>query len=296
MNKVAIISTCAIEAEPGELLPVPGFVESQFSPLVYACFKQLAAAQGCRLGGNSAIVLGSCYGDTTTADLASRNLAAGQHHNALLFYQSVPSSITGYIAQEYGITGPISCISGYGGMMNLLIELASSMLCGEEVETAVLIQAELAGGDRVRATAVECGADADTSANTETTANAGDHAAASVDTAASAIAGIPISMQPDSRDRAAGLVLMDADQAQSLGCAAAYIEAVVIGCSTEEACIGQLMLDKSGACCTIGVPYQFQRQWKEVFARLAEPGLYDYLILVEPSAPGEWSGVLITLH
>jgi hypothetical protein len=74
------------------------------------------------------IVLVSLHGDTTTADLASRGLLQGKRRNPLLFYQSVPSSILGYVSAKYGITGPMITVSAGDGALDEGLRLASFML------------------------------------------------------------------------------------------------------------------------------------------------------------------------
>lgn len=123
--------------------PVPGFIESQFSPLVYAVVKQCLSARDAGDGAGTAIVLGSGLGDTTTADVASQNVVKGSVHNPLLFYQSVPTSILGYVARELGITGPLSCMAGGAGLCTRMLEMADLLLEDEALHQVVVVGLEL---------------------------------------------------------------------------------------------------------------------------------------------------------
>jgi hypothetical protein len=122
--------------------PVPGFIESQFNPLVYAVVKQCLSSWGPGEGAGTAIVLGSGLGDTTTADVASQNVAKGHVHNPLLFYQSVPTSILGYVTREFGITGPISCVAG-GELSTSMLEMADLLLEDEAIHQVLVLGLEL---------------------------------------------------------------------------------------------------------------------------------------------------------
>jgi hypothetical protein len=87
-------------------------------------------------------VLGSGLGDTTTADVASQNVAKGNVHNPLLFYQSVPTSILGYVSRELGITGPLSCVAG-GELSTSMLEMADLLLEDEDIHQVLVLGLEL---------------------------------------------------------------------------------------------------------------------------------------------------------
>jgi hypothetical protein len=137
--------------------PVPGFIESTFNPLVYHTVKSLlAGAAGAAATG---VVLGSELGDTTTSDVASQNLARGRIRNPLLFYQSIPSSILGYLSRELGITGRMSCVSS-GTLLADLLEMADLMLADPRTEQVAVIAIELAPNPRTEALLRDgCGSD-----------------------------------------------------------------------------------------------------------------------------------------
>lgn len=134
------------DAEPplaAELAPVPGFIESAFNPLVYRMIQTHMESGGIRRPEKLAIVLASAFGDTTTADSASRNLLAGQVHNPLLFYQSVPNSILGYASRQFGLTGQMTALAHQGDGLSALLELAALYSELPSVEQVLVIGVEL---------------------------------------------------------------------------------------------------------------------------------------------------------
>ncbi|TDB81874.1 beta-ketoacyl synthase N-terminal-like domain-containing protein [Micromonospora sp. KC721] len=153
------LDACLRERRPAHrqpaLLAVPGFLESSFNPLVREvarrCLERVAvrpAPESGTAGAATAIVLGSVLGDTTTADLASRQLAAGQPGNALLFYQSIPNSILGFVSREFGITGPISCVASTDRLAADLLATAALTLADDGIEQVLAIGVELAANPR----------------------------------------------------------------------------------------------------------------------------------------------------
>jgi hypothetical protein len=125
-----------------ELTAVPGFIESGFNPLVQQCFAPHFANGKVKDPRRLAVVLGSTFGDTTTADLASMNLLQGKIHNALLFYQSVPNSILGYLSREQNLTEMFTCFAGYGHTAYAGLSLAELYLGMDSVEQVLVIGVE----------------------------------------------------------------------------------------------------------------------------------------------------------
>ncbi|MCI0386304.1 ketosynthase [Streptomyces sp. CNQ085] len=139
----------------GGLPGVPGFIESRFNPLVKEVADRcIADAAPDGLGdsaGRTGVLLLTSFGDTTTTDLASRRLAAGQIHNPLLFYQSVPTSVLGLVTRDHNITGPICCLSVHEGSTPEAFETAELMLADDGIEQLLLIGVELAPSPRTTA-------------------------------------------------------------------------------------------------------------------------------------------------
>ncbi len=98
-----------------ELPPIAGFVESAFSPLVAAvadlCLRGFYGAPPARPaeGERTAIVLTSATGDLATAAAVAAAVQAGRRVPPLLFYQSNPNAVAGYVAARWGLSGPVVC-------------------------------------------------------------------------------------------------------------------------------------------------------------------------------------------
>lgn len=150
MTRVLTVASLGIDEPAVDLPGVPGFIESAFSPLVYGvacrCLRH-AAVDGAR----TAMVLGTVMGDTTTADLHSRRLAAGQVHNPLLFMQATANSVLGYLAAEFGVTGPALSISAAGDPVTPLLDTAELLLAEGEWDHVLVIGVELARAARAAA-------------------------------------------------------------------------------------------------------------------------------------------------
>jgi hypothetical protein len=149
----ALIDWCAVDAasrpEPRRPPPVPGFIESPFNPLVNLVLREAIGDRDVRR--DTGVLLGSVAGDGGTADLASRNLVTGRVRNPLLFYQSIPNSILGYVSREFGITGPMACVAGAGALYPDLLEMADLWLDRPGLRRVLVVDVELAGNPRSRA-------------------------------------------------------------------------------------------------------------------------------------------------
>ena len=137
----------------GPLPPVPGFAHSRFSPLVREAVRGCLGEPGAdalhgRPGDRTAVVLGTGFGDVTTHDLASERLANGLLPSPLLFYQAVPTAILGQLCHEYGITGPVTCVSALGDVAESVLPLAATLVAVEELAQALVIGVELAPSPR----------------------------------------------------------------------------------------------------------------------------------------------------
>lgn len=103
-------------ADAGDELPaVAGFVESAFSPLVAAvaelCLSSFFGSPPARSaqGERTAIVVASATGDLGTAITVAAAVRAGKRVPPLMFYQSNPNAVAGYIAARWGLSGPVAC-------------------------------------------------------------------------------------------------------------------------------------------------------------------------------------------
>ncbi|GAA2570271.1 hypothetical protein GCM10010304_05420 [Streptomyces roseoviolaceus] len=147
---------------------LPGFVESVFSPLAYEVVRQCLAerpdggtsrswgsprASEAESGGGSrtAVALAALMGDTTTADLASRRMAAGRVHNPLLFMQATPNSVLGHMSREFRITGQMFSLSTLDDALTELLAMADLLLEDPELDRVLVLGVELGGGERAAA-------------------------------------------------------------------------------------------------------------------------------------------------
>lgn len=114
-----------------EVPPLAGFIESAFSPL----FAEVAARALRRRrepeipGVVTAIVMVTALGDTTSATRVAAAVDAGERISPLLFFQSVPNAVAGYLAARWDLTGPVVCVSEMSaglGIAALLIDDADA--------------------------------------------------------------------------------------------------------------------------------------------------------------------------
>lgn len=147
-----MMTTVIASARINEDVPLPsvsGFITSRFNPLVNEVARRCLANVNDITGPGTLLLMGTVFGDTTTSDTASRNLVAGEVHNPLLFFQSVPTTILGYIAHEFGITGPIVCISASTNPAGTLRAMAELYLLDDEIRRVLMIEVELAVNARI---------------------------------------------------------------------------------------------------------------------------------------------------
>ena len=99
--------------------PLPGFVVSEFSPLVAAAADRcLAARHGSPpaddAGARTGIVLVSGNGDAAMAEHVAHAVDTGARIGPLLFFQAVPNSVAGHVAARWGLRGPVACLCPVG--------------------------------------------------------------------------------------------------------------------------------------------------------------------------------------
>jgi 3-oxoacyl-(acyl-carrier-protein) synthase len=132
-----LVTSAEVHAGP-ELPQLPGFMASDFAPLVYA------AVRGCLgdarsehqlkgVGNRVAMILGSQRFDTVTLELSVEHVNRGRV-NPILFYQVVPTAVLGQIARDYRLTGPVSCVAVAGDARVEVLELARLLLADRDAE------------------------------------------------------------------------------------------------------------------------------------------------------------------
>jgi hypothetical protein len=125
--------------------PLAGFVESTFSPLLAE-----VAARALRRRGEppasaavTAIVMVTTLGDVTSATHVAAAVDAGRRVLPLLFFQSVPNAVAGYLAARWHLTGPVVCVSGTSAGL----DLAALLIEDADADEVLVVRADLAVTD-----------------------------------------------------------------------------------------------------------------------------------------------------
>jgi len=131
-----------------QLPQLPGFMASDFAPLVYAAVRECVgdARPGHLLegvGDRTGLVLGSRRFDTTSLELSVEHVNRGRV-SPILFYQVLPTAVLGQIARDYRLTGPVSCVAVTGDARAEVLELARLTLADRDAEWVLALTVELA--------------------------------------------------------------------------------------------------------------------------------------------------------
>ncbi len=134
--------------------PLAGFIESTFSPLLAEVAGRALSRrdQPPAAGQVTAVVMVTTLGDVTTATRTAAAVDAGQRASPLLFFQSVPNAVAGYLAARWQLTGPVVCVSGtHAG-----VAAAALLIEDADADEALVVRVDLAvtDGDRDRAAAI----------------------------------------------------------------------------------------------------------------------------------------------
>ena len=133
--------------------PLAGFIESDFSPLVAEVAERILRGRDpSHRGKVTAIVIVTGLGDVTTATRVAAAVDAGRRVPPLLFFQSVPNSVAGYLAARWHLTGPVVCVSG----TTAGLAVAALLIDDSDADEALVIRVDLkvTDGDRDRAAAI----------------------------------------------------------------------------------------------------------------------------------------------
>jgi 3-oxoacyl-(acyl-carrier-protein) synthase len=130
------------DAADDEVPPLAGFIESAFSPLLAE-----VAARALRRrpepavpGVVTAIVIVTALGDLVSATRVAAAVDAGKRVSPLLFFQSVPNAIAGYLAARWDLTGPVVCVSG----MSAGLGIAALLIDDADADEALVVRIDLA--------------------------------------------------------------------------------------------------------------------------------------------------------
>ncbi len=132
-------------------------MSSSFSPLVAEladrCLQSYFGARPARpeLGGRTGVLLASTSGDVGTAAAVAAAVEAGRRVPPLLFFQSNPNAVVGYIAARWGLAGPVVCTMPADDTLADAHRSALLLLADGDADAVLVIVAEQApaadGGD-----------------------------------------------------------------------------------------------------------------------------------------------------
>jgi hypothetical protein len=124
-----------------EVPTLAGYIESTFSPLIAEVASRVLRQR--EPGHVTAIVIVTTRGDVTSATRVAAAVSAGKRVAPLLFYQSVPNSVAGYLAARWRLTGPVVCVSGIA----VGLDVAALLIADGDADDALIVQVDLAAGD-----------------------------------------------------------------------------------------------------------------------------------------------------
>ncbi|RZT78437.1 beta-ketoacyl synthase-like protein [Micromonospora violae] len=144
-------------AAPG----VPGFVHSDFAPVVVAvaqeCLRRAYGPAGVPAGVRTGIVLVSASGDLASAEHVRTTVEAGGRIGPLFFFQSVPNSVAGHVAARWNLRGPVVCLSPTGDPYTDGVAEADLLRDDGDADEVLLILIEQAPDGPTEAVAVLLG-------------------------------------------------------------------------------------------------------------------------------------------
>ena len=124
-----------------EVPPLAGFIESTFSPLLAEVAARVLRRRPDPKapGAVTAIVMVTALGDVTSATRVAAAVDAGKRVSPLLFFQSVPNAVAGYLAARWDLTGPVVCVSG----ISAGLDIAALLIDDADADEALVIRIDL---------------------------------------------------------------------------------------------------------------------------------------------------------
>lgn len=140
---------------------VPGFVHSDFAPVVVAvaerCLRRGYGSAGVPAGVRTGIVLVSASGDLASARHVRATVEAGGRIGPLFFFQSVPNSVAGHLAARWDLRGPVVCLCPTGDPYTDGVAEADLLRDDGDADEVLLILIEQAPDGPTEAVAVLLG-------------------------------------------------------------------------------------------------------------------------------------------
>ncbi len=159
-----ILARASWPGHAGDSLPaLPGFILSSFSPLVAElaerCLRQYF---GTRPGDTertrrTGIVVASTTGDIATAAAVARAVQAGRRVPPLLFFQSNPNAVAGYVAARWDLAGPVVCTTPASHGLADALDSARLVIEDGDADAALVIIADTRPPDGDTGTALLVG-------------------------------------------------------------------------------------------------------------------------------------------
>jgi 3-oxoacyl-(acyl-carrier-protein) synthase len=140
-----------------------GFILSSFSPLVAElaerCLRQYFGSRPADAGRarRTGIVVASTTGDIATAAAIARAVDAGRRVPPLLFYQSNPNAVAGYVAARWNLAGPVVCTVPAGCGIADALDSACLLIEDGDADAALVILADTRPPDGAAGTALLVG-------------------------------------------------------------------------------------------------------------------------------------------
>lgn len=132
---------------------VPGFVHSDFSPVIVAVAERCLSLDDGPATGATAVLIVSGSGDLASAAHVAQVVAEGKRVGPLFFFQSVPNSIAGYLAARWELHGPVVCLSPVGDPMAAAVDEAELLFDDDACDRALVVLVEQDGDAAVTASA-----------------------------------------------------------------------------------------------------------------------------------------------
>jgi hypothetical protein len=138
----------------GEVTALAGFIESNFSPLLAEVAGRALRRRDQRQpsGKVTAVVMVTALGDVTSATRVAAAVDSGERVSPLMFFQSVPNAVAGYLAARWHLTGPVVCVS----RTSAGLDMAALLIDDADADEALVVRVDLAvtGGDRDHGAAI----------------------------------------------------------------------------------------------------------------------------------------------
>jgi hypothetical protein len=136
---------------PDDTLPaVPGFVTSTFSPLVVEVARRCLhgffgpSPAGPVRGERTGVVLASSTGDLGTAAAVAQAISQERRVPPMLFYQSTPNAVVGYLTARWNLGGPVVCTVPLGDAMADARACADLLIRSGDADAVLVIVADQA--------------------------------------------------------------------------------------------------------------------------------------------------------